>query len=109
MRMIPRELPASHGTTAELRVHAALAALDIHGVALHSLLLPEHQYKLTAEIDFVLVLENALLVVEVKGASVACREGLWTYFDRQGHSRTSREGPFQQANSAMYALRTSLV
>lgn len=109
MRMIPRELPSGHLTSAELRVHAALAALDVHGVGLHSLLLPEHQYKLTAEIDFVLVLENVILVAEVKGASVSCRAGVWTYSDRQGHSRTSHEGPFQQANTAMYALRTSLV
>jgi hypothetical protein len=109
VRMIPRELPASLGTTAELRVHAALSALDVQGVGLHSLLLPEHQYKLTAEIDFALLLENVILVVEVKGASVSCRGGLWTYWDRQGHSRTSHEGPFQQANSAMYALRRSLI
>jgi hypothetical protein len=106
--MIPRELPLDLGTTAELRVHAALAELDVPGAALHSLLLPEHEYKLTAEIDFVVILDTCVLAVEVKGASVSCREGLWTYSDRQGHSRSSREGPFQQANSAMYALRTSL-
>lgn len=108
MRMIPRELPLDLGTTAELRVHAALATPDLPGITLHSLLLPEHDYKLTAEIDFVLILETAVLVVEVKGARVSCREGLWTYSDRKGHSRTSREGPFQQASSAMYALRSSL-
>lgn len=106
--MIPRELPSDLGTTAELRVHAALSAPELPGVALHSLLLPDHDYKLTAEIDFLLILEAAVLVVEVKGAGVSCRQGLWTYSDRHGHSRTSREGPFQQANSAMYALRTML-
>lgn len=108
MRMIPRELPSDLGTTAELRVHAALAAPELTGTALHSLLLPEHEYKLTAEIDFVLVLDDAVLVVEVKGAGVSCRQGLWTYSDRAGHRRQSREGPFQQANSAMYALRQNL-
>jgi hypothetical protein len=106
--MIPRELPSDLNTTAELRVHTALAESDLSGVALHSLLLPEHDYKLTAEVDFLLVLEDAIIVVEVKGAGVSCREGLWTYSDRAGHLRTSREGPFQQANSAMYALRRSL-
>jgi Nuclease-related domain/AAA domain len=106
--MIPRELPADLGTTSELRVHAALAALDIPGVGLHSLLLPEHDYKLTAEIDFLLIMEGAVLVVEVKGAGVACRYGVWTYSDRAGHHRESREGPFGQASSAMYALRRRL-
>ncbi|MCU7730919.1 NERD domain-containing protein/DEAD/DEAH box helicase [Actinoplanes sp. KI2] len=108
MRMIPRELPPDLDTTAELRVHAALASPDLAGVALHSLLLPEHDYKLTAEIDFLLVLDEAVLVVEVKGGGVACRQGQWTYSDRAGHRRTSREGPFHQANSAMYALRRNL-
>ncbi|NMO53849.1 AAA family ATPase [Actinoplanes sp. TBRC 11911] len=106
--MIPRELPSDLGTTAELRVHAALAALDVPGVGLHSLLLPEHDYKLTAEIDFLLILEAVVLVVEVKGARVARRYGVWTYSDRGGHYRESREGPFGQASSAMYALRGRL-
>jgi hypothetical protein len=106
--MIPRELPADLGTTAELRVHEALAADDIPGVALHSIMLPEHDYKIMAEADFVLVTEQIVLIVEVKGGGVACRGGLWTYADRQGHSRTSGEGPFKQASSAMFALRDRL-
>jgi hypothetical protein len=106
--MIPRELPSDLDTTAELRVHAALAALDLPGVGLHSLLLPEHDYKLTAEIDFLLIMEMVVLVVEVKGARVARRHGVWSYSDRVGHYRESREGPFGQAGSAMYALRARL-
>lgn len=89
----------------ERRVHAAIKGLDMAGVALHSLNLPEHSYKITSELDFVLVLEKIILVVEVKGAQVSCAGGVWTYSDRAGHVRTSAEGPFKQADSGMYALK----
>lgn len=108
MRMIPPELPLDLRTTAELRVHKALAADEIPGVALHSLRLPDHEYKLVAEADFVLIHERAVVVVEVKGGGVSYRGGVWTYSDRSGHSRTSHEGPFNQANSAMFAMRKRL-
>lgn len=107
--MLPTELGyESTTTTSERRVHQALSSSDLVGTALHSLNLPEHQYKLTAELDFVLVLEALILVIEVKGGQVSCRAGVWTYSDRAGHYRESREGPFQQATSGMYALRDRL-
>ncbi|WP_162529262.1 NERD domain-containing protein [Segeticoccus rhizosphaerae] len=86
----------------------ALAAISSRGRALHSLNLPTHEYKLTAELDFVLVLDELVLVVEVKGAQVSCSNGLWTYSDRSGHFRQDREGPFRQVTSGMYALRDRL-
>lgn len=108
MRMYPPTVPEGtlHG---ERRVHEALAAWDrVDGSALHSLFLPEHAYKITSEIDFLLVLDELVLVVEVKAAGVSCSGGLWTYSDRAGHRRTSAEGPFKQADSAMYALKGRL-
>ncbi|WP_308161259.1 nuclease-related domain-containing DEAD/DEAH box helicase [Dietzia psychralcaliphila] len=89
-------------------MHGALAARSRNGTALHSLNLPVHQYKMTAELDFVLILDNLVLAIEVKGGQVSCRDGVWTYSDRAGHRRTSREGPFKQVQSAMYALRERL-
>lgn len=107
MRMLPDRWTS--GTVySERRVFEALADMDLIGVALHSLNLPEHEYKLTGEVDFVLILESMILVVEVKGAQVACRDGVWHYQDRRGHHRTSLEGPFKQAQSGMYALRKGL-
>ncbi len=106
--MVPTELGTETITTSERRVFEALAAGALSGTALHSLNLPDHQYKLTAELDFVLILDDLILAVEVKGGHVSCREGLWTYSDRAGHRRTSREGPFKQVQSAMYALRERL-
>ncbi|MEJ1180993.1 MULTISPECIES: NERD domain-containing protein [unclassified Pseudarthrobacter] len=106
--MIPAELGLGSTTSSERRVFDALAASDITGTALHSLNLPTHEYKLTSELDFVLVLNELVLVIEVKGAQVSCNNGLWTYSDRSGHFRQDREGPFKQVTSGMYALRDRL-
>ncbi|WP_434453237.1 NERD domain-containing protein [Lentzea sp. E54] len=106
--MVPTELGTEDITSSERRVFEAFAASGLAGVALHSLNLPDHGYKLTAELDFVLLLDDIVLAVEVKGGQVSCRDGLWTYSDRSGHHRTSREGPFKQAQTAMYALRDRL-
>ncbi len=108
MRMVPTELGTEEITTSERRVFEALAGSPLSGTALHSLNLPDHEYKLTAELDFVLILDDLILAVEVKGGQVSCRDGLWTYSDRAGHRRTSREGPFKQVQTAMYALRERL-
>ena len=108
MKMVPPELGVEGVTTSERRVFEALAGSPLNGAALHSLNLPDHEYKLTAELDFVLILDDLILAVEVKGAQISCRDGLWTYSDRAGHRRTSREGPFKQVQTAMYALRKRL-
>lgn len=108
MKIVPAELGSEPVTTSERRVFDALATGTTRGTGLHSLNLPEHEYKLTSELDFVLVLDELVLVVEVKGGQVSCRDGLWTYSDRSGHFRQSREGPFKQAQSGMYALRDRL-
>lgn len=101
-----RVLPPVVGdvTTSEVRVHKALTALRTPGFALHSLNLPEHATKLTAEIDFLVVFDDTVLVIEVKGGAVAQRSGMWTYSSAKGVI-TSPEGPFKQAQSAMHALR----
>lgn len=106
--MIPAELGQDAATSSERRVFDALAASDVPGAALHSINLPTHEYKLTSELDFVLILDELVLVVEVKGAQVSCKNGLWTYSDRSGHLRQDREGPFKQVISGMYALRDRL-
>lgn len=108
MKLIPAELGSDVTTSSERRVFNALAASGLRGSALHSLNLPTHEYKLTSELDFVLVLDEIVLVIEVKGASVSCNNGVWTYSDRSGHHRQDREGPFKQVTSGMYALRDRL-
>jgi hypothetical protein len=108
MKMLPAELGRESVTSSERRVFQALGRSQLAGTALHSLNLPEHQYKLTGELDFAVVLSELVLVIEVKGGQVSRQGGVWTYSDRAGHHRTSREGPFLQVESGMYALRERL-
>ncbi len=89
-------------------MHSALADSNLPGVALHSLNLPEHEHKLTAELDFLLILDELILAIEVKGGRVSQRGGVWVYSDRSGHYRESHEGPFKQVADGMYALRDRL-
>jgi len=74
----------------------------------HSLDLSEHDYKLCAEIDFVIVTRNSVIVLEVKGGGVASRDGIWAFTDRFGLEHRKSEGPFSQAKSGMFALRKRL-
>lgn len=108
LRMIPAELGSEPITTSERRVFEALDASGLPGTALHSLNLPTHEYKLTSELDFVLLLDELVLAVEVKGGQVSCNNGVWTYSDRSGHFRQGREGPFKQVDSGKHALRDRL-
>ncbi len=61
-----------------------------------------------SEIDFVVVYDDTVLVIEVKGGRLGRRDGLWTFTDRYGSSTQKREGPFDQARSAMFALQRQL-
>ncbi|MFB1488444.1 MULTISPECIES: NERD domain-containing protein [unclassified Thiocapsa] len=81
---------------------------DWHLVALHSLNLPNHDYKRFGEIDFVIVGRPGLYALEVKGGGVACRNGVWTTSGRDDRRGTLRESPFRQAESALHALRKRL-
>jgi len=75
---------------------------------MHSLNLPEHEYKLLAELDFVIVSSRGILVLEIKGGRVNYgSDHIWTTEGRHGISRLS-ESPFKQAQSGMYALKERL-
>lgn len=110
--MIPA--PESFGrvdSAAELRVAQLLAQADL-GVpttCLYSVKLPVHEYKRMSEVDFVVVWDDTILVIEVKGGRIGRRDGLWTFTDRYGQTDEKREGPFDQASSAMFALERRLL
>ncbi|WP_245379654.1 NERD domain-containing protein [Kibdelosporangium banguiense] len=98
-------------SVAELRVAKLLAQADL-GVpttCLYSLRLPIHEYKRMSEVDFVVVWDDTVLVIEVKGGRIGRRDGLWTFTDRYGQTYEKREGPFEQAASGMFALQRRLM
>lgn len=74
-------------------------------VALHSLDLKRHLTKIEGELDMViLVPDQGILCVELKGCEVKRLDGKWIY-----PYETSIEGPFKQASKGMHSLRKYLI
>lgn len=96
-----------HCTPSERQIfHRMEHELDAGWVVLHSMDLLQHQTKIVGETDFIVLSTKGVFVVEVKGGIVSCRDGVWRYTDpgtRKYYEK--REGPFAQANGAMFALR----
>ncbi|MEU7949787.1 NERD domain-containing protein [Micromonospora chalcea] len=109
--MIPAPERFGHiDSRAEARVAGLLAQVDLGRPAtcFYSLHLPRHEYKRMAEIDFLIVTPDLIMILEVKGGRLARRNGIWSFTDRFGESREKREGPFEQARTAMFALENDL-
>lgn len=111
MLMVP-DNPYPTSSKAEKRIFDALReAFHPHHaafVALHSFKLPQHAYKRSAEIDFLICCSHGVFALEVKGGRVSFDGQRWGYMNREGHEDISYEGPFRQAESAMYSLRERL-
>ncbi len=105
MKTVPSVIsPARGESTAERIVFDLLRASEIPGTAFHSLLLSQHEVNPTGEADFVVVSPKGLLVIEVKGGTVAREEdGIWSFTGRGGTHR-ERRGPFKQAEEALWSL-----
>jgi hypothetical protein len=78
------------------------------GMAFHSLSVSEHEYKRWGELDFVVLSPRALIALEIKGGTVTCQAGIWTYTDRFGYPHNSSEGPFRQAQTGLMGLKKRL-
>lgn len=104
--MIPPAVPRECKSAAERRFFEILQGVELEPGArvYHSLALPQHERKREGEIDFLVLTPGALVVLEVKGGGVACRDGRWTYTDRHGVDHDGGRGPFEQSRTAMYSL-----
>ena len=79
MRMVPAT-PHATGSQAEKRIFERLrTAFDDRYAAFHSLRPTRHLHKRFPEIDFVICGPEGLYVLEVKGGSIACHDGVWRY------------------------------
>ena len=76
-------------------------------IVLHSLGLADHRQKIWGEADIVILSERGVFVVEVKGGTVSCNDGVWT-FGGDFDSYTKRESPWAQAFGALGAVRERL-
>lgn len=101
-------IPPTYGpgtSSGERLLFEDLRTVDAEGVCLHSLRLSRHPTKPTSEADFVLLNSRGILVVEVKSGGVSrSSDGTWYYSGAAGVGRDN-EGPFVQAETAMWALR----
>lgn len=90
----------------EIRIAELLERIDVGApsLAYHSVLLPSHAYKRMGEIDFLLIWDDCVLVIEVKGGRVQRSNGKWAFTNRFGETTWKKEGPFDQARSAMWAI-----
>jgi hypothetical protein len=93
----------------ESRVYDLLSRVPMaQGFAVHSVNLPEHQYKRWAEADFVLVNRTGVTLLEVKGGTVTLAGREWRYENSRGQAIRSTEGPARQALTAAIALEELL-
>src|SRR4051794_26073995 len=93
-------------STAERRVAKLLSEVAIaRSAALYSFHLRQHAHAVMGEVDFLLLFDDSFVAVEVKGGRISRTGGVWQFKDRQGHTNTKREGPFDQARRGMYAVR----
>lgn len=105
MKMIPPSVLNSN-SGAELKIFNFLReiALGDYDIALHSLNIAQHERKRWSEADFVIVSRRGILLLEVKGGRVACKDGVWEFTNRHDETNRKKEGPFAQAASAYYSL-----
>lgn len=93
----------------ESAVYSLLAQVpEEYGFAIHSVNLPEHEYKRWGEADFVIVGPAGVTMLEVKGGTVTLAGREWRYENARGKAITSTEGPARQAISAAVELETLL-
>ena len=78
-------------------------------VVLHSLGIAEHTNNIFGEIDFVILCNEGVLCLEVKGGQVSRRNGVWEFTNRYSKISHKNEGPFQQVQGNMQSLRQYMV
>lgn len=71
----------------------------------HSVNLPSHKNKIFGEADFLIVSPRGILCLEVKGGSVAYKNGEWEYKTKDGEPVDQDKNPFEQADDNILAVR----
>lgn len=105
MKLIPAQILGCD-SAAERRVFGYLAEVGFsaYDVALHSLNIGQHEYKRWGEADFFLIGRRGILLLEVKGGRIACKDGIWEFTNRKNQTNRKKEGPAEQAKSAYFSL-----
>ena len=109
-RMIPQTIHPEVKSSAEKRMFRLIkdAPYTDDWVVLHSLGLSRHQTKRRGEIDFVILCDRGVFVIEVKGGRISRDAGIWQTQDRYNEYSSLHESPYEQASSAMFALEKDI-
>ena len=100
---VPKDCPNS-----ERHVYERLGReLPDNWIVLHSLGLAGHKNKIWGEADIVILSELGVFALEVKGGTVDCIDGVWTY-SGDFPTFTKRESPWAQAMGSLGAVRDQL-
>lgn len=81
--------------------------LPANWIVLHSLGLSGHESKVWGEADIVILSEQGVFALEVKGGKVDCVDGVWTY-SGDFPTFTKRESPWAQAMGSLGVVRDQL-
>ena len=111
-KMIPAQMDNEGISRAERRVFGLLESdpATKDWTVLHSLGLARKADGPYGEIDFVVIVPNeGIICLEVKGGRVSCDAGIWRTMDRHGNSAMLKKSPYLQVREGMYALRKSIV
>ena len=109
-RMIPATFSPDIKSAAEKRIFGWFQNLNWQDcVILHSLEMAQHVDNIFGEIDFVIIADEGILCVEVKGGVVKRENGNWSFINRYGARNTKKVGPYNQAQGNMQSLRQYLV
>lgn len=104
-RMIPPTIDPEVKSNAERRIYSWLLKCEWKNcVVLHSLGLAQHLDNIFGEVDFVIVSNEGILCIEVKGGRVFRKDGIWSFTNRYGKTDTKHKGPFEQAQGNMQSL-----
>lgn len=100
---VPKDCPNS-----ERHVYERLGReLPDSWIVLHSLGLARHESKVWGEVDIVILSEQGVFALEVKGGRVDCVDGVWSY-SGDFKTFTKHESPWAQAMGSLGAIRQQL-
>lgn len=111
VKMIPQAISPEVQSNAEIRLFDLFSKSqpDDTVIILHSLGIAEHSNNIFGEVDFVIICNEGILCVEVKGGAVERHDGYWTYINRYGKQASKQQSPFSQAQGNMHSVRNYLI
>ena len=110
--MIPAQLDDAVRSSAERRIFDLLNTdpSTSDWTVLHSLGLARRETGPFGEIDFVVIIpEEGIICLEVKGGRISSEGGKWRTMDRRGNVAVLGKSPFMQARESMFALRNYII